>query len=39
MFRYQFEHREPTLMTGLIFTLMSVAILFATSLWKDVFRL
>jgi hypothetical protein len=35
MFRYQLEHREPTLMTSLIFMIMLTAMMYATGIWRQ----
>lgn len=35
MFRYQLEHREPTLMSGLVFAVMLTLMLWATGLWRQ----
>lgn len=36
MFRYQLEHREPTLMTSIILMIMLTAMMFATGLWRHI---
>ena len=35
MFRYQFGHREPTLVTTIIFVVMLTAMMFATGIWRQ----
>lgn len=36
MFRYQLGHREPTLVTSLVFVVMLTAMMLATGLWRHI---
>jgi hypothetical protein len=36
MFRYQLGHREPVLMTNLVFVIMLTGMMFATGLWRHI---